>query len=35
MSIGTHLPTMEATAVKAKAGMAHSDCGWMCGCMCR
>ena len=21
-----------ATAVKAKAGMAHSDCGWTCGC---
>ena len=27
--LGKRVP---AAAGKAKAGMAHSDCGWMCGC---
>jgi len=27
--VGKCVPAM---AGKAKAGMAHSDCGWTCGC---
>jgi len=26
------MSTVPAIARKAKAGMAHSDCGWTCGC---